>query len=376
MKILFIIDSLPRGGKERRMIELIKDLLKKRSYELEVVILSEKVEYEEIHNLGIEVHNIKRKFKWDPSILIRVFSICSRFKPNIIHSWGSMASIYSIPSVKLLGAKLIHGSIANAPHKKSTNRKKLLHTKFSFPFADVVLGNSYRGLEAYGAPDNKSICIHNGFDFRRIENLKDPNTVRKEYGLENKKVLGMVGAFHDRKDYNTFIKATTKLMDQRKDLIILCIGDGPNLNRTIASVPVKYKEDIIFTGLVKNVESLIQLFEIGILITNDHVHGEGISNAIMEYMALGKPVVATDGGGTPEIVLNGQTGFLTKPNNADDVADKISYLLDNPLIAAQMGIRGKEHVRNNFSLEGMTDKYVELYAGLHSAKQMEKAEVY
>ena len=81
----------------------------------------------------------------------------------------------------------------------------------------------------------------------------------------------------------------------------------------------------------------------------------------MEYMALAKPVVATNGGGTSEIVNNNKTGFLVKPKQVGDLAKKIEFLLNNNGIAKKMGSAGKEKLLREFSLEKMTDRMIALY---------------
>ena len=91
---------------------------------------------------------------------------------------------------------------------------------------------------------------------------------------------------------------------------VLAIGE--NLKSFESMIPIEFKDKIIFTGKQKHVESIINIFDIGVLCS---CYGEGISNTIMEYMALGKPVIATDCGGNKEIVVHNVTGFLIEPKN-------------------------------------------------------------
>ena len=100
------------------------------------------------------------------------------------------------------------------------------------------------------------------------------------------------------------------------------------------------------------------------LLTNKKAGGEGIPNAVMEYMALGKPVIATDAGGTKELVVDKVTGFLLKENNPDEIIEKILYLINNPDVAMKMGEEGKKRIVRivkEFNLDKMTKEYVELY---------------
>ena len=88
---------------------------------------------------------------------------------------------------------------------------------------------------------------------------------------------------------------------------------------------------------------------------------EGVPNFIMECMALGKPVVVSDGGGSGELVLDGKTGFLVAPQDPLALAEKMEFLLDNPDIACSMGRAGRERIEKHFSLGRMVDQTLELY---------------
>jgi glycosyltransferase involved in cell wall biosynthesis len=101
----------------------------------------------------------------------------------------------------------------------------------------------------------------------------------------------------------------------------------------------------------------MNMCDIGILAT----YTEGISNSIMEFMALGKPVVATDGGGTKELVIGGETGFLIKPKSVEELVSKIEYLLNNDKIASSMGMKAKERIKQEFSMKKMINSFVDLY---------------
>ena len=102
----------------------------------------------------------------------------------------------------------------------------------------------------------------------------------------------------------------------------------------------------------------------GVLVTNSRLHGEGISNAITECMALGKPIVATNDGGTPELVLDGQTGFLVPSHDAGILTDRVLKLLNNAELANHFGMEGRRRIETAFSLDTMANAYLCLYRGL------------
>lgn len=355
MKILFIIDALNSGGKERRLVELLKSLSKIDSIKIQLVILSKKVHYKEVQDLNINISFLERNYKYDPGIFIKLFKLCLKFKPDIIHSWNLMTTIYSLPIVKLLNVKFINAMIVNAPCKLP--KKVKIISKIGFSFSDVIQSNSHAGLAAYKVKKRGNV-IHNGFNFERIHNINPDFSILKNDRENNKVIVGMVASFNDYKDYETLIIAANKITKIKKNLLFVLVGDGINLPKMkrIANG----NEKIVFTGLQKNVESIINLFDIGVLVT----YTEGISNSILEYMALGKPVIATDGGGTKEIVIDGYTGFLIPQKSVDELEKKILLLSKNKNLREQMGWNGNERIKKYFSIEKMVCAHLNMYKSL------------
>ncbi len=169
------------------------------------------------------------------------------------------------------------------------------------------MANSYAGIKAYNVSAKKSRIIHNGFNFSRITNLDPKEKIRNKFHIKTRYVIGMVGSFYYNKDYNLFLNAAMKILNTRNDISFILIGDGPDLQHCIGLVMPEYKNNILFLGRQENVESIVNIFDIGVLVTNNNVAKEGISNSIMEYMALGKPVIASKGGGTEEIMVDNET---------------------------------------------------------------------
>jgi len=259
-----------------------------------------------------------------------------------------------------LRIKLINAMIADAPAR--LNRKQRVRSFLSFPFSDIIQSNSYAGLEAYNVPERKRNVVHNGFDFGRMETLKEKDAMREELRIETRYVAGMVAGFKFQKNYESLVRAAGKLLQQRDDITLICVGDGPDLERIKESA--RGIERIIFTGKRADVESIINIFDIGILLTDLDRHGEGISNSIMEYMASGKAVIATDGGGTKELVADGETGYLIPQKSPELLAERINRLLNDDGLREEMGVRGRERIQNEFSIGKMVNGHTRLYERL------------
>jgi len=357
MKILFFIESLAAGGKERRLVELLKGLSKYQDISMELVLTRRNVHYTDIFNLNIQIHYIERKYlKKDPSLFFKFFWIAREYKPDIIHAWGNLAAIYAIPAKVVLKIPMINNQIVDAP---ATVNNRILSHKVTFPFSDILVANSKAGLKSYNASEDKSRIIHNGFNFSRLADLKKPDDVREEFNISTRHVIGMVASFSLKKDYGTYIKAAQQVLTKNSNITFLCVGAGDDSSYRKLVKP-EFINNIRFIGLQENIESIMNICDIGVLAT----YTEGISNSIMEFMSLGKTVIATDGGGTNELIQEGKTGFLVKPESPEELASKIEYLLAHNGLASSMGEKGKERIKKEFSMKKMIDSFLCLYGTL------------
>jgi glycosyltransferase involved in cell wall biosynthesis len=359
MRILFFTENLRAGGKERRIIELLKYLKSAGEFEIELVLAKNIIHYEEIYELKIPVHIIERKFiKKDPRLFFKFYKIAKKFNPDIIHVWGHMVAVYAVPTKLLLNIPLLNNEIVD-----STQNTKLLGKGIVFKVSDRILANSYAGLKAYGAPMEKSGVIYNGFSYDRLKNIEEGNSVRNKFGIKTPYVVGMVASFLPYKDYDTYIKAALKILENRKDVSFLCIGDGDD-SEYKKMVPDDFRGNIFFLGRQSKVESIMNICDIGVLATNVKHHGEGISNALMEFMSLSKPVITTNYGGSVELVDDNNNGFLIEPFNPTQLEQKLIFLLDHSDERNRMGNNARELVQTKFSLDNMVKAFKEEYTNI------------
>ena len=169
----------------------------------------------------------------------------------------------------------------------------------------MVIGNSKAGLIAYNAPRLKSVCIPNGFNFKRIKTLIPNSQIRAEIAVDTTYIIGMVASFSKYKDYQTYFAAAHLLLNKRTDITFLAIGNDTESELSKSLIDKEKTKHFRLLGKKSNVESFINAMDVCVLAT----FTEGISNSILEYMALGKPVIATSGGGTNELIDIKKPGF-------------------------------------------------------------------
>ena len=139
MKVLYFIDGLAAGGKERRLVELMKGIRSDGNFEFELVVMNSEVHYREVFDLGIKIHYLIRKTRKDLSGFYKVYKICKNFRPDIIHCWDSMTAVYSIPTCIRLRIKLVNGMIADAPDGFNFFNKSWFRTQLTFLFLKIPI---------------------------------------------------------------------------------------------------------------------------------------------------------------------------------------------------------------------------------------------
>lgn len=353
MKILFFIENLGSGGKERRLVELVKNLSNLEGYEMEIVLTKNKLHYKEVLNTGAKIHYIVRKgLKKDPRLFFKFYKIAKQFDPDVIHVWGNLVAFYAIPTKVLLKVPMINNQITDAPDFVS---ESFLGPKTNFKFSDKIIGNSYAGLKSYNAPKGKSEVIYNGFDFKRIQNIADKDYIRDKFNITTEKLVTMVASYSDKKDHKTYLKVAKSILDLRTDVTFLAVGGGDN-DRYRDQIK-GYENNIKFIGKQSNVENIMNASDFGVLCT----YTEGISNALLEFMSLSKPVLITGGGGCSELVETGENGYLFACGDYTSLQEKIIQLLNDVSLVEKLGTRSKEIVQEKFSIEKMMTQYRELY---------------
>lgn len=369
VKILFILESFKRGGKERRCLQLIQGLNRQGYNDIYVIIVNNGIEYPEIYDTSAKVYIIDKKNKGlsHYSTFKQVKTYISDIGPDIVHAWGEVSMLYI--SILRLCRKFIYvcANIADCNKPKWYSLKKIV-SSFSYFLADAVVGNSNQGLKAYSAPKNKSYCIYNGFNesrFNLVENL-DQQKLRASLDVQTKYLVAMFARVDYYKDYDAFIDLARVVLRKRDDVTFLAVGGG--LNYDLYKDKPYPDEKLRFIGFRSDVEQIMYSTDVSILFSNYEFHKEGVSNSILESMAFGTPVIATKDGGSPEIIDNNKNGFLVDKNNIEIAASILCKLLDDPEELSKVSKQAKDTVFEKFLLNQMVNNYIKLYANLMGIK--------
>ncbi len=356
-KILFLGD-LGGGGKERRMSELIRYLSDKGMYDIYLMLNKDtKRDYPQT----LEYVQGYREIDFNCGILKRMKQVrryLNEVRPDIVHSWHEYLSLYiDLQKCFLPKFYYIAGFVADA-NKDSFLRG--LADKFTYTLSDIVISNSHAGLLSHHAPLKKSLVIYNGFNADRLPQDDRREETRRSFGINNEKVVIMAGRMQRGKDYDTFIDAIKLLNKKKPGLKYLFVGQGEYEERYKRRVADEHVENVIFTGFRKDIEYLFQIADISVLCT-DNTHKEGVSNVIMESMAMGLPVIATKAGGTPEIVSDGVNGYLIEVGDSRLLAEKTEEIIDNRKLRMYLSQKALSTIEEKFTISKMVDDYINVY---------------
>jgi len=290
-------------------------------------------------------------------------------KPDIVHSrnWGC---IEAVPAARWVGScAVVHGEhgidvdlIADEP------RRRIWFRRAAFEMADRIMAVSHQLKEHHAARTGyaagKITVIHNGVDQRRF--FPDPQArsrSRAELGIaEHEFCIGSVGHLAPVKDNMTTLKAVAEFAKRAADWRVVIFGEGlerPKLEAFVSSHP-DWKNRVSFPGLTRRIPEMLNAMDVLVLSSVT----EGICNSLLEAMATGLPVIATDTGGNPEIIVNRRSGLLFPVGNVQQLAEKLALLRDRKDLRVELGAQAVCRVREEFSVESMARGYEQLYDSL------------
>ncbi len=247
-----------------------------------------------------------------------------------------------------------------------TLRRRAVKGSFAASALDAFEGWLHRAMDAYGsvrtfiAPSRflRDLCVQYGMDAERFEVIPhfiDIGNREPVYGSETKRVL-YVGRLSEEKGAHTLIAA----MEELRDVECVIAGDGPQMKHLQDMVARLGLDNIFFAGRLQG-EALREAYESASVVAIPSATIEVFGLTALEAYAAGKPVVASDIGGLPEVVRAGVTGFLSKPGDPHDLANKLRRIVDDAHLAVQMGQAGRRLAETEYAPEKHLARLMNVY---------------
>lgn len=345
-KILFVIESLQFGGAERVLCELAK-YFNQKGYMVNVVtFLRGEQEYhlpENIKRINCEIG--RRKFTKLITGVKSLRKIINESSFDVCISFDILANVLLLLSAKKKHFVVI--SERNAPRQTEISVFSKVLRKLLYWKADRIVFQTVEAAHFYSKwIQKRSVIIPNpvieGIPYKEGEN----------------KTIVAVGRLAPQKNYRLMLDAFAKFHMKNVDYVLQIYGDGPSKDELI-----RYRDSlglsfsVVFCGNQKNIHKIIQKSSIFLMTSNY----EGIPNALLEAMAMGFPVVATDcpSGGVAMLISDEKKGILIKKAEAEEIANALDYLANNPSARKMFGENAK-YVRQAFSVETIGQKWEKL----------------
>lgn len=350
IKILIFMSTAALGGFEKMVYHLVKNINKSR-FDVNICVLyGEGVIGERLAKDNYNIIFFKHENNSLTSIVTKFYRLVSKNRYDILYLAGYKVNIMGRIIGKILGCKVITAQRSTDDHRSK------LHDfidSFTTSMVDMYITNTNAAKDMLVRKKHinaeRITVIYNGIDIDNYTSIKE---YKKELlGIRNEtKVIGVVANLIPYKGHEYFLKALRELSSKIDDICAILIGDGENRSYLEDLVErLKIKDKILFLGVRSDVPSLLSLIDVFVLPSLF----EGMPNAIMEAMASRKPVVATQVGGVPELVIDGETGYLIPPKEPEIMAKKIFELLSDIEKSNYMGQKAFERINSYFTMEKM-----------------------
>jgi glycosyltransferase involved in cell wall biosynthesis len=313
--------------------------------------------------LGVKVRFFGRR-KFDPFTLIDFIKVIREEKIDVMHLQAYGASTFGRLAGIITGVPTIvhaHDDDSNYPwYQRIADLILSRSTDKAIAVSESVKESSVRKRKIC---EDRVVVMHNGIPLEKFR-MPESDEIEKEKGRLgislNSKVVGTVARLRKEKGIEYLLKSVPKVLAVFPNTIFLIVGDGP-LRGELESLSrrLRIDQNVIFTGYQEDVPKILSIFDIKVLPSLT----EGFGLVIVEAMAMGKPIIATNVGGTKEILKDGETGLLVPSKDPKILSEKIIYLLSNEGEAKRLGMKAKEESKKydiNLYVRRLEEQYSEL----------------
>jgi glycosyltransferase involved in cell wall biosynthesis len=371
--VLFIIDSFEQGGSERQALQLLTQLHESGRVNVRLACLQDKGSLKaDAERLGIgQIHEYPLTSFYDLNFAKQIRRLVRYIKENqidVVHTHCFYTNIFGMTGAYLARVPARITSKGETDGFRSPVQKRA--ERMSFRLAHRVIANCLvvrNQLIREGVNPKRIIQHYNGLD---LDRMKAAAGLTREASLkifvlpEGRRFITIVANLRNPvKDHQMFLRAAARVRTTVPDAAFVVAGEGelmPGLRQLAADLGIA--DHVHFIGRCDDVASLLLASNVGALSSK----AEGFANAILEYMAAGLPVVATDVGGVREAIVEGETGHIVASGDYEAMAARIIQVLKDDENARMMGARGKAIVSEKFSSEHHLHNTLELYDELLS----------
>ena len=361
-KIAITTCNLPSKGGVFNYIEQLISKINKDNYEIYLIYYSPDpdVTFKSFSN---DIKIISSSLLWSKQLvfipaILYLTKVYRNIKPDIVYSIFSYTDLVATWSAKLAGVRKVISGIRGILVAESNPAWEQAVYSITYPFTArwidrfIAVSDSAKkeAVDAFKISPAKITVINNGLDLREFANIQeDP-----EHAIK----VSFCGRLQYEKGADVFIRSIPTVLNSCPATQFVVIGDGPD-RRCLENLACQLGIDnaIEFLGWRQDARQLMASHSIVVLPS----FREGIPWTALEAMALHKPVVASCVGGIPEVVIEGQTGFLVEPGQPQIFAQRIISLINQPALRRKMGNAGRKRIENYFSIDALILKTEQIF---------------
>ena len=365
IRLMFAIDSLNHeAGTENQLISLIQGMDSQR-FELFIVCIEDG---DPLRRLAPQatplVFPLTRVFSFNGlRQILRLRSQINRLQIDIVHAFFVRSSVLGVLAVRGTNCQVVLTSRRNMGYWYTPFYRYVFRLLNRITSRVVANSESAKraAVEIEGLPASRIDVLYNGVKLEQFSGVGDRLLLDRLGIPPHSQVVGIVANYRPVKNLPMFLRAASLIAAQRPNAVFLLAGRG-SLRQSLGELAnqLGIAEKVFFTDGNGAVAEYLPLMELGCLSSLN----EGFSNAILEYMAAGLAVVATDVGGNREAVIDGVTGFLTASGDEKTFADRVISLLEDGTLRKAMGERGRARCRELFEMGSCIRQHEQYYQSL------------
>jgi len=362
---IFIAESSTAVGGQELAVLLHAEGLVKRGHQLLLILEpgSPIAKMAAERNLPVALLSMRRSRY--PQAILAFRRLLQRDRPDILQvnssrdSWiGSIAARLIRPRPKVIRIRHI-----STPLNRNLTTQLLYRRLVDMV---VVTGGERTKcglIERDGLAAERVAAFPIGLDVQYFRPAPPDHDLRQELGLANGQLLvGLISYLRTYKGHEYFIDAAGQIASKREDVTFIIVGEGPE-EQTIRRL-IEQRQLTSRIRMLGFRDDLLNIFRSLDVFAIPSVEGDTIPQVLMQALAMGVPVVSTTVGSIPDVVIEGETGFVVPPRNSTELAEKITILLDNSELRRRMGANGRALVESSYSIEKMLDRMEAVYRGL------------
>ena len=360
VRVCFMIDRLSRAGTETQLLALLRELDRSQVQPSLVLLdgeddLSRALEPADCPVIRLGVRKLLSPKAVSAAGRLRAF--WREHRPDVLQVYFLDAAYLGAPLAKMCGIRKVL-RVRNNLGYWQTPRHRVMG-RMVRPFVDATLTNTDAGKDALVGRDgpraDRVAVLENGVDTNRFKRFMLPDTSKKRVRV------GCVANLRPVKNIDGLMRAAKVALERFPQVVFEVAGDGEQreeLERLHADLGLG--DRFVLRGSVSDVPNFLRRMDVAVLPS----HSEGMSNALLEYMAAGRAVIATDVGANAKLLDGGKCGLLVPPGDGPALVDALGTLLANPLRAAGHGAAARRRVDAEFSRAAMTKRFEAYYRDL------------